>query len=129
MPPRLVTRVTRTTETRILALLEGANLDSLLTTFTLDRDVSVDLPTFTGGAGEVGELSALSAQGVRCRIIIVGLGSASAAEVRKAGAAAGRRLRGKESVVAIRIALAHAGAFLTSLSLATYAYQRAKLKV
>ena len=126
MPPRLVTRVTRTTETRILALLEGANLDSLLTTFTLDRDVSVDLSTFTGGAGEVGELSALSAQGVRCRIIIVGLGSASAAEVRKAGAAAGRRLRGKESVVAIRIALAHAGAFLTSLSLATYAYNELK---
>ena len=126
MPPRLVTGASRTTEIRVLAVLLGESLDSHLSSYTLDRDISVDLPDFTGGAGEVGEISATSAQGVRSRLIMVGLGSAQAAEVRKAGAAAGRRVRGKASVVSVHIALTHAGAFLTSLSLATYAFNDLK---
>ena len=126
MPPRLVIRSSPTTEIRILTFLSGDSLDSHFSSYTLDRDISVDVPDFTGGAGEVGEVSATSAQGVRCRLILVGLGSAQAAEVRKAGAAAGRRVRGKASVVSLHIALTHAGAFLTSLSMATYAFNDLK---
>ena len=130
MPPRLVTGASRTTETRILTVRVGDSLDSHISSYVLDRDLAVDLPTFKGAAGEVGELSATTAAtsgaGVRCRLILVGLGSAGPAEVRKAGAAAGRRVRGKESLVSVHIPLAHAGAFLTSLSLATYAFNDVK---
>lgn len=129
MPPRLVIGASRTTETRILAV-RADDLASHLSSYVLDRDLAIDLPTFTGGAGEIGELSATSAatsgSGVRCRLILVGLGSARPAEVRKAGAAAGRRVRGKESRISVHIGLAHASAFLTSLSLATYAFNEVK---
>lgn len=98
--------------------------------FNLDLADEAEIEKASSRAGEIVEFAVSAPDSSIERLLLVGVGSGSAADLRKAGAALGRRVRGKSDLLASGIGYsaneAALRAHLIALALSTYAWSEKK---
>lgn len=98
--------------------------------FDLHLPDEIDVENASSRAGEMVEFAVSAPESKVERLILIGIGSGSASDLRKAGAALGRRIRGKGVTVASAAAFnandAGLRAHLIALALSTYAWSDKK---
>jgi leucyl aminopeptidase len=94
--------------------------------FGLDLADEISVEKVSGRAGEMVEFAVSAPDSTVERLILVGIGAGSTADLRKAGAALGRRVRGKSELLATAVGFGAGAsalrAHLIAFALATYAW-------